>query len=137
LKPQQISLHQARGNYNRFRVCTIQEQQIVAEIFLLLLTVKACAAWGRICDHDAISDVPTLHTRRNFRNRARHLMPEHRGGNDHARMITALKNLEISAAGERRFNTQANFSRCEWPRVDLFDPNIFPAMEHCSFHPGN
>jgi hypothetical protein len=49
-------------------------------------------------------------------------------------MVTSFENLEISAARQRSFNAQPNFTRTQRARFDIFDPDILAAMQHSGFH---
>jgi hypothetical protein len=61
-------------------------------------------------------------------------MSEDGGGHDHFGVITAFEDLQIRAAGERGFDTDADFARFERGRRDVLDLNCFPAVQDGGFH---
>ena len=57
-EPQQVFLHEPRGNDNGFGISAVQKQQIFAEIFLAATAVKTSTARRGIGGHDAVADAP-------------------------------------------------------------------------------
>jgi hypothetical protein len=74
---------------------------------------------------------PTI---RDFRNYSRKFMAEDGGRHDHFGVITAFENLEVRAAGERGFDADADFARFERGRRDVFNLNVFFAVQDGGFH---
>jgi hypothetical protein len=64
-------------------------------------------------------------------------MPENRRRHYHPRMIAALEDLQIRAAGERGLDSQADFAGFERGRRDILNLDIFPAEQDCGFHARN
>jgi len=46
------------GNNKRFGVSAIQEKQIVAKVFLIVLTIETFAARGGVGDDNALAEAP-------------------------------------------------------------------------------
>ena len=61
-------------------------------------------------------------------------MAEDGGRHDHLRVITALENFQVGAAGERGLDAEADFARRERPRCDFLDAHIFFSVENGGFH---
>jgi hypothetical protein len=64
-------------------------------------------------------------------------MAEDSGRDDHFGMIAALENLEVRAAGKRGFDADADFTRFEGGRRDVFNLNVFFAVQDGGFHAGS
>ena len=61
-------------------------------------------------------------------------MAEERGRNDHARVISAAKNFEIGAAGERRADADDELAGGGLGNGNLLDANIFAAVKDGGAH---
>src|SRR5262245_49885913 len=61
-------------------------------------------------------------------------MSEHRGWNDHLRVITSFEYLQVRSTSEGRLNLHPHLARFERSNRDFFHPNIFFAIQHGRFH---
>jgi hypothetical protein len=69
-----------------------------------------------------------------FTNNAGQFMAEGGGRHNHFRMVATLENLQICATSERSLDLNPYFAGLEWKRCDIFDLNIFLAVENGRFH---
>ena len=136
LQPQQILLDEPRGNDDGFRVGAVEEQQIVAEVFLPVAAMETFAARRGIGRDHAVAGLPSRFrtSLAQFRNDAREFMAKDGGRHDHLRMIAALENLQVRAAGERGLDADARFARFQSGRRDFFNLNVFLPVEDGGFH---
>jgi hypothetical protein len=56
------------------------------------------------------------------------------GRHDHFRVIAAFENLEVGAAGQRGLDADADFTRFQDARWDIFNLDIFLPVEDGGFH---
>src|SRR5579884_3398478 len=98
---QSVLRNNARRDTDVLRVSAIVEQQIVAEIFLVTLAEIALAAWSRVKRYYAIARLEVSYTLACLNHSSGEFVPEQCGRNNHARVISAAEDLQVSAAGER------------------------------------
>ena len=127
-EPEHVFLNEARWNDDRFCISAIQEQQIVTKVFLPVLAIEAFPAGSGIGDHDTISAVPSSNVAGHFADRAGEFMTKNRGRHDHARVIPALINLKVGAAGQGSLDCNAGFAGSERSGSNLFDNDLLFAM---------
>jgi hypothetical protein len=56
------------------------------------------------------------------------------GRHDHLRVVTALENFEVGAAGQRSFNLNSHLARFQRRGSDIFDAHLLSAVEDSGFH---
>jgi hypothetical protein len=139
LEPEHVLLGDSGGDNNGLGIGAVQEEEVVAEILLLMLAKEAPAAWGRVRDYNAVSNFPffTSHSALptpHFRDHAGQFVTEHRGRDNHLRVIAAFKHFQVGAAGKGRFDLHTHFPGFQWRHGDVFDSDIFFAIEHGGFH---
>lgn len=61
-------------------------------------------------------------------------MAEDGGWDDHFRMVAALENLEVGAAGERGLDADAYFAGLKRGRRDFFNEDFLFSVEDGGFH---
>ena len=64
-------------------------------------------------------------------------MAEDGGGHYHFGVITAFENLQIRAASKRGLDADADFARFERGRRNVFNLNVFFAVQDGGFHAGS
>ena len=62
-------------------------------------------------------------------------MSEDGGRNDHLRVVAALENFQVGAAGERGLDAEADFAGLERGRREVFDLDLFFSVQDGGFHP--
>jgi hypothetical protein len=135
---QHVGLNDAARNADVFGVGSVVEQQIFAEIFLMLRAIEAhLAGCGIERDHahtlpeavDAFTDL--FHDSSEF-------VAKESGRNNHAGVIAALVHLEIGSAGEGDLNFDENFPLIDPGDGHSFNFDIFFAVQdgggHFSVH---
>src|ERR1051325_94327 len=98
----------------------------------MVATVEALTARGRIGDDHTVSALPFW--RLGFRNDPGKFVAEDCRRHDHLRVIAALEDLQVRAAGQRRFDSNSHLARFQWRGNDLLDANIFFAIKNSGFH---
>src|SRR5581483_3185962 len=101
---QHVLLDDAARNLDELGVGAVVEQQVFAEVFLVARAVEAHAARSRVERDHALAAAEVSDPMAGFRNHAGQLVPEQRGRNDHARVVAALVDLQVGAAGEGNFD---------------------------------
>ena len=97
---QHVGFDNAPRHADIFGVGTVVEEQIFAEIFLVLGAVEAHLAGRGIERHHAHTLLEAVHAFANFLDDAGQFMAEERRRNDHAGVVATLIHLEVGAAGE-------------------------------------
>ena len=97
-----LALNNAPRNADVFGIGAVIEQQVFAEIFLVLGAVEAHLAGRGVQRHHPHALLEAAHARPDFFDHAGQFVPEQRRGHDHARMVAALIDLQIGAAGQAR-----------------------------------
>jgi hypothetical protein len=64
-------------------------------------------------------------------------MAEERGRHDHARVISAPKDLQVRSTGERRADPDNQLTWSSLRDRHAFDAHIFATVEHCGLHSGS
>ena len=132
---QEVLLHHAGGDDNRFGISAIEKKEVVAKIFLALLAIAAIAARRGIGRHHPVPHPPAPDTGSHFANVPGQFVAKDRGRRDHFRMITPPEDLQVSPARQRRLNGDTHFAWFERGRRHFHHPQIFLSMEHGCFHP--
>ena len=138
---QHVGFNDAARNANVFGVSTVVEEQIFAEVFLMLGAVEAHLAGRGVEGDDAHALLEAIDSGADFLNDSGEFVAEQGGRNDHAGVIAALVNLEIGAAGEGNLNLDENLAVSDARDGNLFDFEVFFAVQdggghfsiHCEF----
>lgn len=64
-------------------------------------------------------------------------MSEDGGRDDHLRVVAALENFQVGAAGKRGLDANADFAGLERRRRDFFKEDFFFSVEDGGFHAGS
>ena len=96
--------------------------------------VKANSAGRGVCGNHAHAGGELLDARSHFHNLAGQFVPKQRRRSDHAGMIAASKDLQISAAGKRYRNFDQNFALAQLRNRNALDFHVFPPMQHSRSH---
>ena len=65
------------------------------------------------------------------------LAPEDSRGRDHPGVVAALPNLQVRPIGQRRTHTDEDFVGSDGGDINLFDAEIFAAVENRRGHPAD
>ena len=117
---QHVRFDDAARDADVFRVGSVVEEQVFAEIFLVLGAVEAHLARGGVERDYAHALLEGVYALADFLDDSGEFVAEERRGDDHAGVVTALVNLEIGAAGERHLHLDQGplpFRREEWALV--------------------
>jgi hypothetical protein len=112
--------------------------------------VKTLAARRRIRHYDPLADSPLAGSAvrtldfglwtlewlgvPHFADGPGQFVPEGRRRHDHPRMIAALEDFEVGAAGQGGLDLNPHLARFEGSQRNLFNPKIFFAIKHSGFH---
>ena len=97
---QHVGFNNAARNANVFGIGAVIEQQVFAEIFLMLGAVEAHLAGRGIQRHHPHAFFEAAHSVPDFFNHAGQFVSEQRRRDNHARVIAALVDLQVGAAGQ-------------------------------------
>src|SRR5579864_3959432 len=131
---QHVRFNDAAGYANVFRIGAIVEEQIFAEVLLMLGAVKAHLARGRVEGDDSHALFEAINSCTYFLDDAGQFVAEQRRRNDHAGVIAALVHLEISAAGQRDLYFDQNLAVSYTRDGYFFNFQIFFAVQDGSCH---
>ena len=137
LEAQEIFLHEAARDDDGFRVGTVEEEEVVAQVFLFDLAGGALAAGAGVGDDDAVADVPVFHVGRGLADDAGEFVAEDGGRDDHAGVVAALENFQVRAAGQRHLDGDADFAGAERWLGAFFNADVFFAMQDSGSHGGD
>ena len=105
------------------------------EIGAILAAKQANAAGA---EFDGTTRAPTRSVSGYFRaqslDNSGQFVAEHRRRRDHARVVAALPDLEIGAAGERHLHANQRLVRRQARNIDAFDLQILAAVENGGGH---
>ena len=96
---QHVGFDNAARHPDIFRVGAVVEQQVLAEIALVLGTVETHAARSGIQGHDAHALLEAAHPVPDLVDGPRQFVAEQGRGHNHAGMVAALIHLQVGAAG--------------------------------------
>jgi hypothetical protein len=105
-----VGFDDAAGDANVFGLGSVVEEEIFAEVLLMLGAVEAHLARGGVEGDDAHALLESVDTGANFLDDSGEFVAEEGRGNDHAGVITALVHLEVGAAGEGNLDLNQNFA---------------------------
>src|SRR5581483_3346695 len=135
---QHIGFNDPSWNLYVLGVCAVVEQQVLAKVLLMLGAVETHLARSRIESHHPHAFLEVLHSRCYFFDDARQLVAEQRGRDDHARVISALVNLQVGAAGERNLYLDQHLAGIHPRDGHSFNLHVLLAIEdgccHLSVH---
>jgi hypothetical protein len=127
--------HDAAGDAEILGVGAIVEEQVFAEIFLAATTMETTQARRGISGDYTLADAPAgVNTLAQSCDFADDFVAEHGGRLNHARVVAALPDFEISAIREREANAKQNFVGGQSWHVDSFDAEVFAAIKHSGGH---
>src|ERR1022692_204162 len=133
-----VGFDNAARHADVFRVGSVIEEQIFAEIFLVLGAVEAHLAGGGIQGHDLHALLETVDALADFLDDSGQFVAEERGRDDHAGVVTALIDFKIGAAGEGYLYFDEHFSLFDARDGHSFNLEIFFAVQdgggHFSVH---
>ena len=116
----------ARRNPNVLGVSAVVEQQILTKVFETALAVIAIEAGRGIGSHDSLADTKAFHVVPDRDDITRQFMTEQGRRNDHSRVISAPKYLDVGTAGERSPHADQNVAFSIWVRRPAL-------LRRCSF----
>src|SRR5579872_1057898 len=96
---QHVGFNNAARHANVLSVSAVVEEQVFAEIFLVLGAVKAHLARGGVERDDAHALLEAVNSGSDLFDDAGQFVAEERGGNNHAGMVAALIDLQVCATG--------------------------------------
>jgi hypothetical protein len=96
---QQIGVYDALWNDHVFRVGSINEKEIVAQVWEIATTVVAAVTWCRVVGDNPHAFLDALHLCPTGNDRAAEFMAKYRWWGNHTGMPASQKDFEISAAG--------------------------------------
>ncbi len=107
---QHVGFNDAARDLDVLGVGAVVEQQILAQVLLMLGAVVAHLAGRGIQRHHPHALLESAHARADLLDHSRQFVPEQSRRNDHAGVIAALVNLEVGAAGQGDLHFDENFA---------------------------
>src|SRR5579884_270285 len=132
--PQHIDFNDAAGNFDVLGVGSVNEEQVLAQVRLLPQAEEAHATGRGVQRNNAHSRAEVLHARAHFFDRSREFVPEQCRGLDHARVVPALEDLKIGAAGEGHLDFNQNLSLGHARDGHLLDFYVLFSVEDGGLH---
>src|SRR5579864_1687125 len=126
---QSVQINNATRNTNIFGVSAVVEQQVFAKIFLVARAIEAGLAGSGIQRDYAHAFFESANTRTNVFDGASEFVTEEGWGHDHSRVIPALIDLEIGAAGERDLDFDEELAIAHVGDGNLLDLHVLFAVE--------
>jgi hypothetical protein len=124
----------ARWDTDELGVGAVVEKQVVAKIFLSAFAKVACATRCGVERDDTIAWSEIDDVRTDLNDGSGKLMAKQRWGYDHARVISAAKNLQVRSAGEGRADPDNQLPRSRLGDGHAFDAHVFASMENRGPH---
>ncbi len=135
---QHVGFNDAARNANVFGVSAVVEQQVFAEIFLVLGAVETHAAGRGVQRHHAHALLEAPDVGANFFDDAGQFVAKQRRRHDHARVIAALIDLQIGTAGQGHLHLDQHFPFVQRGDRHPFDFDVLFTVEdrrcHLSVH---
>ena len=135
---QHVGFNDAAGDADVFGVGSVVEEQIFAEIFLVLGAVEAHLAGGGVEGDDLHALLEAVDAFADFLDDSGQFVAKEGGRDDHAGVVAALINLEIGAAGEGDLYFDENLTLLDSRDRYSFNFEIFFAVQdgggHFSVH---
>ncbi len=131
---QHVGFNDALRHADVFGVGAVVEEQIFAEILLMLGAVKAHLAGSGVEGDDAHALLEAVDAGADFLDDSGQFVAEQGGRDDHAGMVAALEHLEISAAGQGDLDLDQNLAVTHARDGDFFDLQVFFAVQDGSGH---
>ena len=135
---QHVGFNDAAWNADVFGVGAVVEEEIFAEIFLMLGAVEAHLARGGVERDNAHALLEAINSGSDFLDDSGEFVAEQGGRDDHAGMIAALVDLEIGTAGQGDLDLDENLAVSDARDGNFFDFEIFFAVQdgggHFSIH---
>jgi hypothetical protein len=105
-----IGSNDAFRQTHELSVRSVIEQEIFAEVLLIVPAEEASVTWSGVGRYNPLSDVELRYTFADRDNIASHFMAEERRGNDHFGVISAPKDFHIRTASESGADTDQQFT---------------------------
>src|SRR5580704_69829 len=131
---QHVRFNDAARYADVFGICAVVEKQIFAEVFLMLRTVETHPAGSGVESHDAHTPLEPANTGTNFLNHTSEFVTKKRGRHDHASMVAALVDLQVSAASEGDLDLDEHLPLVDARDRNLLDFYVFFAVQDGSRH---
>ena len=126
--------HDASRNANELGVGAVVEEQIVAEVLLAASAEIALTAGGGIERDYAVAGNKARDSLAGLDNGSRQLMAKEGRRHDHARMVAAAEDLQVSAAGERRADADDQLTGPGLGNRHALYANILASVEDRGLH---
>ena len=137
---QHVGFDNAPRNADIFGVGSVIEEQIFAEIFLMLGAVETHLAGSGIQCHHAHALLEAVDALANLFDDSGQFVAKKGGGHDHAGVVAALIYLEIGAAGKSHLHFDQHLALFDARDRHSFNLEIFFAVQdggcHFSIHCG-
>ena len=131
---QHVGFNDAAGHANVFGVGTVVEEEIFAEVLLMLGAVEAHLAGGGVEGDDAHALLEAVDSGADFLDDSGQFVAEQSRGNDHAGVVAALVHLEIGAAGQCDLDLDQNLAVSHARDGNFFNLKVFFAVQDGSGH---
>ena len=118
---QHVGFDDALGDANVFGVSAVVEQQVFAEVFLMLGAIEAHLAGRRVQSDDAHAFLESVDPGAHLFDHSGQFVSEQCGRNDHAGVIAALVDLEVGPTGQGDLDLYENLAIANARDRDLFD----------------
>src|SRR4029077_17062637 len=126
---QHIRFNNAARHTNVLRIGTVVEEEVFAEVFLVLGAVEAHLAGRGVQGYDAHALLEAIDVSTNLLDDSSEFVAEKRRGHDHAGVIAALVHLEVGAAGQGDLNFDENLAIADAWDGYFFDLEVFFAVQ--------
>ena len=126
---QHVDLDDASRNANVFRISPIVEQKIFTKIGLVFRAIKTHLARRGVQRHHPHPLLEPAHTRPNFLDHSSQFVPKQRGRNNHARVVSALVDLEIRPTSQGDLHFYQHFAFAHSGDGNAFDFYVLFAVE--------
>ena len=131
---QHVGFNNAARNANVLGVGAVVEQQVFAEIFLMLGAVEAHLAGRRVQRHHPHALLEAAHAVPDFFDHSGQFMSKERRRDNHARVIAALVDLQVGAAGQGDLHFDQYFPIAHARDGHSFNLYVLFAIEDGSCH---
>lgn len=115
-------------------VCPVEEEEIVAEVFLAPATGSTGAAGSRVRGDNAIAWLPVRHGRMDFGDDPGELVAEDAGWDQHAGVVAASEHLEVRATRQGGPDADADLTLLKNWIGQAFKSDILHSMEYGGVH---
>ena len=131
---QHVGFNDAARDANVFSVGTVVEEEIFAEVLLMLGAVETHLAGRGVEGDDAHAFLEAVDAGADLLDDSGQFVAEEGRRDDHAGVIAALVDLEIGAAGQRDLDFDQNLAVTDARNRYFFDLEVFFAVQDGSGH---